>query len=126
MDTNSEKLRHRAEYMVRSGIDVMQRTYLTPLPGTRLFDQLRDEGRLLYTDFPRDWDRYDMGEVTHQPRCMTPEMLAHVMGEAGRRTYAWPVLVRKAARTLWETRNPIAAMFAWQSNVNYRNVSSAR
>jgi hypothetical protein len=27
-------------------------------------------------------------------------------------------------RTLWETRNPMAAMFAWQSNVNYRNVSA--
>ena len=127
MDSDTpEKLRHRAEYMVRSGIDVMQRTHLTPLPGTRLFDQLRDEGRLLYTDFPRDWDRYDMGEVTHQPRSMTPETLAQVMGESGRRAYAWPVLVRKAVRTLWETRNPMAAMFAWQSNVNYRNVSSAK
>jgi hypothetical protein len=55
---------------------------------------------------------------------MTPEMLAQVMGESSRRTYAWPVLVRKAMRTLWETRNPMAAMFAWQSNVNYRNVSA--
>ena len=64
-----------------------------------------------------------MGEVTHQPRGMTPEMLAQVMGESSRRMYAWPVLVRKAMRTLWETRNPMAAMFAWQSNVNYRNVS---
>jgi radical SAM superfamily enzyme YgiQ (UPF0313 family) len=127
MDSDTpEKLRHRTEYMVHSGIDVMQRTCLTPLPGTRLFDQLRDEGRLLYTDFPRDWDRYDMGEVTHQPRGMTPEMLVQVMGESGRRTHAWPVLVRKAVRTLCRTRNPIAAMFVWQSNVNYRNVSSAR
>jgi hypothetical protein len=49
-----------------------------------------------------------------------------VMGESSRRTYAWPVLVRKAMRTLRETRNPTAAMFAWQSNVNYRNVSSAK
>ena len=119
------KLRRRAAYMVRSGVDVMQKTYLTPLPGTRLFDQLRDEGRLLYTDFPRDWDRYDMGEVTHQPGGMTPGALAQVMGESSRRMYAWPVLVRKALSTLCETRKPMAAMFAWQSNVNYRNVSSA-
>jgi radical SAM superfamily enzyme YgiQ (UPF0313 family) len=122
----AEKLRHRAEYMVRSGVDVMQKTFLTPLPGTRLFAQLRDEGRLLYTDFPRDWERYDMGEAVHRPRGITPEMLAQVMGESGRRMYAWPVLVRKALRTLWETRNPMAAMFAWQSNVNYRHVSTPR
>jgi radical SAM superfamily enzyme YgiQ (UPF0313 family) len=120
-----EKLRSRADYMVRSGVDVMQKTFLTPLPGTRLFDQLRDQDRLLYTDFPGDWERYDMGEAVHQPRGMTPETLAQVMGESSRRMYAWPVLVRKAMRTLRETRNPMAAMFAWQSNVNYRNVSSA-
>ena len=120
-----EKLNHRAEYMIRSGIDVMQKTFLTPLPGTRLFDTLQDEGRLLYTDFPRDWERYDMGEAVHRPRGMTPEALAQVMGESGRRMYAWPALARKALRTLWETRNPMAAMFAWQSNVNYRTVSGA-
>jgi radical SAM superfamily enzyme YgiQ (UPF0313 family) len=118
-----EKLRHRAEYMVRSGVDVMQKTFLTPLPGTRLFDQLRDEDRLLYIDFPKDWERYDMGEAVHRPQEMTPEALAQVMAESGRCMYAWPVLARKALRTLWETRNPMAAMFAWQSNVNYRTVS---
>jgi hypothetical protein len=36
------------------------------------------------------------------------------------------VLARKALRTLWETRDPVTAMFAWQSNVNYRNVSGVR
>lgn len=120
-----EKLRHRAEYMVCSGVDVMQKTLLTPLPGTRLFDQLQDEGRLLHTDFPSDWERYDMGEAVHGPRDMTPEALAQAMGESSRRMYAWPALARKALRTLWETRSPMAAMFAWQPNVNYRNVSSA-
>ena len=56
---------------------------------------------------------------------MIPETLAQVMEESSRRMYAWPVLARKALHTLWETQNPLAAMFAWQSNVNYRNVSSA-
>jgi radical SAM superfamily enzyme YgiQ (UPF0313 family) len=118
-----EKLHHRAEYMIRSGVDVMQKTFLTPLPGTRLFDQLQDEGQLLYTDFPRDWERYDMGEAVHRPLGMTPEALTQVMAESSQRMYAWPVLARKALRTLWETQNPMAAMFAWQSNVNYRNVA---
>jgi hypothetical protein len=37
--------------------------------------------------------------------------------------YSWPVLARKTLRTFWETRDPLAAMFAWQSNRNYRSVS---
>jgi hypothetical protein len=78
---------------------------------------------LLYTDFPKDWERYDMTEVIHQPRDMEPDILARAMRESVRRTYAWPVLARKALRTLWTTRSPLATMFAWSSNVNYRNVS---
>ncbi len=124
MDSDTpEKLRRRTDYMIRSGVDVMQTTYLTPLPGTRLFSQLQGEGRLLYTDFPQDWDHYDMTEVTHRPRGMTPEALSQAVGESSRRMYAWPVLARKAMRTLRETRAPLTMMFAWHSNVNYRNVA---
>ena len=119
-----EKLRHRTDYMIHSGIDVMQTTYLTPLPGTRLFDRLQREGRLLYTDFPRDWDRYDMAEVIHQPAGMEPAALAQLMHTCNQRTYSRPVLLRKALRALWQTRDPVATMFAWRSNVNYRNVAT--
>jgi radical SAM superfamily enzyme YgiQ (UPF0313 family) len=121
-----EKLRHRTDYMIHSGIDVMQTTYLTPLPGTRLFDRLQREGRLLYTDFPRDWDRYDMAEVIHQPAGMEPAALAYMMHTCNQRTYSRPVLLRKALRALWQTRDPVATMFAWRSNVNYRNVAAVR
>ncbi|MCK4315165.1 MAG: B12-binding domain-containing radical SAM protein, partial [Anaerolineae bacterium] len=120
-----EKLHRRTTYMIRCGVDVMQTTYLTPLPGTRLFGRHRNEGRLLYTDFPQDWDHYDMTEVAHHPQGMKPETLSQTMRECNRRMYAWPVLVRKAMRTFRETRNPTAAMFAWQSNINYRNVAFA-
>ncbi|HNT74459.1 MAG TPA: radical SAM protein [Anaerolineae bacterium] len=125
-DDTPDKLRRRAAYMVNSGVDVMQRTFLTPLPGTRLFEKLHHEGRLIYADFPRDWERYDMGEATHRPQGMTPEALTQAMAESGRWMYSWPVLLRKALRTLWETRNPAAAMFAWNSNLNYRNVSGVK
>jgi len=121
-----EKLRRRTRYMVRSGIDVMQATYLTPLPGTRLFDRLHREQRLLRTDLPRDWSRYDMSEVVHQPRGMSPAALARAMAECNRRLYTRSVRVWKAVRTLWATRSPTAMMFAWQSNLNYRNVAFSR
>jgi radical SAM superfamily enzyme YgiQ (UPF0313 family) len=119
-----DKLRFRTDYLFHSQVDVMQTTYLTPLPGTCLFDQLHGQGRLLYTDFPQDWDHYDMTEVTHRPQGMPPDSLADIMQKSNRRMYSWPVLVRKAARAFFETRNPVAAMFTWSSNVNYRNVAS--
>ncbi|MBU2552500.1 MAG: B12-binding domain-containing radical SAM protein [Proteobacteria bacterium] len=127
MDSDTpEKLERRAEYMMKSGVDVMQTTFLTPLPGTRLFDRLRDDRRLLYSDFPGDWDRYDMTEVVYRPGRMEPAVLSRTMAECNRRMYARPRLLRKAFRTICATRNPIAAMFAWNSNINYRNVALAQ
>ena len=118
-----EKLARRADYMIHSGVDVMQMTFLTPLPGTRLFERYLQEGRLLYTDFPSDWVHYDMSEVTHHPGSMDPDALAGVADALHRRMYAWPVLVRKAVSTFWQTRDITATKFALGSNVVYRNVS---
>ncbi len=45
---------------------------LTPYPGTPLFRQFEEEGRLLH----RDWSRYDTAHVVFRPRRMTADDLA--------------------------------------------------
>lgn len=119
----SAKLQRRANYMMYNrGIDVMQKTQLTPLPGTRLFDRYQREGRLRYTDFPQDWNHYDMTELIHRPGSMNPEEFDQTMQKLDRRMFSLPILFRKALITFWQTRNMMATMFAWNSNINYRNV----
>jgi radical SAM superfamily enzyme YgiQ (UPF0313 family) len=49
---------------------------LTPLPGTRLFNRLESEGRVLH----KDWARYDFESVCFQPKKMSVDTL-----EKGRR-----------------------------------------
>ena len=123
MDSDTPaKLRHRVDYVIRSGVDAMQATFLTPLPGTRLFRRLEAEGRLRYTEFPRDWEHYGMTEVVHRPPRMTPSTLFRVIRRPILKMYGWRVLVQKALRTLCETRDPTAAMLAWRSNAVYRKV----
>jgi len=70
---------------------------LTPYPGTVLFEQFRDEGRLLTTD----WDRYNGATVVYQPRRMTVPELRHAQmaafhefyqpASALRRLRIWPL-----------------------------------
>ena len=45
---------------------------LIPYPGTPLFDQLKMEDRLLYTNFPQDWRHYNRNEVAFVPKKMSP------------------------------------------------------
>ncbi|MBI9050265.1 MAG: hypothetical protein JEZ00_12655 [Anaerolineaceae bacterium] len=47
------------------------------------------------------------------------------MGKLNRQMYVWPVLLRKALFTFLLIRDMKAAMFAWGSNVNYRNVGKS-
>jgi radical SAM superfamily enzyme YgiQ (UPF0313 family) len=124
MDSDTpEALDRRTDYILKSGVDVMQVTYLTPLPGTRLFERLRTEGRLLYTDFPADWDHYDMTEVTHQPRLMSPPELAETMSTSVNRLYSRRSLMRKFFKTVRATKSFTTAMWALTSNKNYRAVA---
>jgi radical SAM superfamily enzyme YgiQ (UPF0313 family) len=117
-----EKLHNRTEFMINSGVDVMQLTTMTPLPGTQLFERLRREGRLLYTDFPRDWGRYDLTELVHQPKDFQRDELWEVIRQCMQRVYSLPTLKAKARQTLAATGSWEATEFAYQANINYRNI----
>jgi radical SAM superfamily enzyme YgiQ (UPF0313 family) len=45
---------------------------LTPFPGTKLFDRLQKEGRILH----KEWNRYDGKNVVFKPLGMTPDELS--------------------------------------------------
>jgi radical SAM superfamily enzyme YgiQ (UPF0313 family) len=64
---------------------------LTPYPGTKLFQQYEQEGRLLH----RDWNRYNHGEVVFQPKLMTPEQLYRGWVETRKEAYTWPSILSR-------------------------------
>ena len=120
-----DKLRKRAQYMLDCSVDVMQATALTPLPGTRLFAQLKEEDRLLYTNFPQDWDRYNLTEVVFKPKQMKAAEFSKIMRECLEKIYDNPVLKAKARQTLKLTGRWDATEFAFQSNKNYQCIAVA-
>ena len=60
------------EFVRRTGLLECQVTVLTPFPGTRLYDRLKAEGRLLKDHF---WDRCTLFDVNFVPRHMSVEEL---------------------------------------------------
>ncbi|MDD2319001.1 MAG: cobalamin-dependent protein [Geobacteraceae bacterium] len=61
---------------------------LTPYPGTSLFKQFDEEGRLLH----KDWKRYNHSEVVFRPRLMTAERLYRGWLEARKEAYSWSAI----------------------------------
>jgi radical SAM superfamily enzyme YgiQ (UPF0313 family) len=117
-----DTLSHRTKYILKNDVDAVQISLMTPLPGTRLFQRLRDEGRLLYTNFPDDWERYDMTEVVFKPLLIEPQDLFNAWCNAGIAIYNHATLWYKYMRTLSTTRDLNTARWAYSANRNYHNV----
>ena len=63
-------------------IDVPHIGILTPLPGTKLFNRMREEGRLLYTNFPDGWCHYNFLQVSHQRPLIEPQLIIDIFRES--------------------------------------------
>ena len=114
------------EFVVESRIDAAQFSIQTPFPGTRLYQRLESENRLLYTDYPRDWARYNGFEVVFEPRNMTADELKEGQIWAYRQVASFGRSVLRAARTLVTTRSltGTAVAFCWNYDC-YRSIAGS-
>ena len=91
------------DFLETVGVQNATFNILTPYPGTRLFQRLEAEGRIL----TRDWSKYNGREdVVFQPRLMSPEELLEGYHYANRRFYSGGSIYRRLSRSpvgLWWT-----------------------
>ena len=75
-DSETKEVFYRTlDFISTSAIDMVTLPVLTPLPGTLLYERLKKDNRLLYTDYPSDWSRYSFTNVVFKPKYMSPEVL---------------------------------------------------
>lgn len=96
-----EYYRELADYLVHSGIDMFQISILTPLPGTELMEEIITCDRLIYKDFPRDWDKFRFSYVVHKPKEITPEIIYAADNYIKSRLYAFPAYPIRLLKTLF-------------------------
>jgi radical SAM superfamily enzyme YgiQ (UPF0313 family) len=75
----------------RNRIDGAFLPILTPFPGTRIYQRLKEEGRLL----TEDWSKYDMATVVFRPKRMTVEELQEGFWKVNRSFYSMPSIFRR-------------------------------
>lgn len=71
---------------------------LTPLPGTRLFRRLHEEGRILDSD----WSKYDTQHVVFKPAKMSPDELLQGYRKVLRSVYSFDSTLKKL-RYYWDS-----------------------
>jgi len=106
----------------RYGVDILNALFLTPLPGTRLWDRMAADNRIAFNDFPRDWQYYTLGFPTARYKHFSrPQILAE-MDACDRSFFSWRRILGRVGRSLLGRRHPILSLV---SNLSYRQNARA-
>jgi radical SAM superfamily enzyme YgiQ (UPF0313 family) len=106
-----------AEVARRYGVDNLNTLFLTPLPGTRLWDQMKSEGRIALNRFPEDWKYYTLTFPVARYRHLSLAGAIQEMITCDRGFYSMPRILRRVWSNLWQRRKPLISLVG---NLSYR------
>ncbi len=120
---DEETVADTAIQAVKLGIDTIQITNLTPLPGTRMYERFMQEGRIFATNYPEDWERYTFVETVYHPKKISADKLDEVIYElrhaAAKTRWVW----LRTFRSLWMTRSITSAIFIHGMNKGWKRMA---
>lgn len=109
---------HIAEVAGRYGVDNLNVLFLTPLPGTRLWDQMKADGRIVLDEFPKDWDYYTLTFPVARYKHFSVDGVIREMVACNQTFYSMPRILRRVWGSVWRGRAPLISLIG---NLSYRN-----
>ncbi|MGD9032695.1 MAG: radical SAM protein [Desulfobacteraceae bacterium] len=100
-----------SQFLIHSGIDSVQISVLTPLPGTGLMEQMKKENRLVYQNFPQDWNKYRFSYMVHEPGGVKVDTIYAGNNFIKDRLYSFPRYQYRILKSLCSLRN-MASFYA--------------
>ncbi len=110
--------RRIAEMASRYGVDNLNALFLTPLPGTRLWDRMKAEDRIALDRFPEDWKYYTLTFPVARYKHLSLDGIIAEMISCDRSFYSMPRVLRRVWGNLWQRRQPLITLVG---NLSYRN-----
>jgi len=119
LDTDHRGIGERtAEAADHYGVDILNALFLTPLPGTRLWDQMKAQDRIAADVFPGDWDYFTLSFPVARYKHLSWTRILQEMDTCNRRFYTVARICRRLWNSLWQRRAPL---FLLVSNLSFRN-----
>ena len=92
MDTDTiDTIRRIPDLVEEIGVDVPRYNIITPYPGTKLFEELKNEDRILTTD----WFFYDTETVVFKPKNMSSKELQIELYELWKETFKYKRIIKR-------------------------------
>ena len=96
-DSDADKndvFKRTVDWAVENGLTTSTFHILTPYPGTRLFQQMEKEGRILH----RNWDQYDTRQVVYKTAGLSAEELKKGYDWAYQSFYSWKNIYKASTK----------------------------
>jgi radical SAM superfamily enzyme YgiQ (UPF0313 family) len=106
-----------AEVARQYGLDNLNVLFLTPLPGTRLWDQMKSQRRIALDTFPQDWKYYTLTFPVARYKHLSLDSIIEEMVSCDRNFYSMPRILCRALTNLWCRRQPLITLIG---NLSYR------
>jgi len=110
--------RQIADTANRCGLDILNTLFLTPLPGTRLWDKMESERRIAANTFPEDWKYYTLTLPVARYNHLSWADILREMESCNRRFYSLSRIFRRVWRNFWRRREPFITLVG---NLSFRN-----
>jgi radical SAM superfamily enzyme YgiQ (UPF0313 family) len=100
------------------GVDSLNALFLTPLPGTRLWDQMKGEDRIALNAFPDDWRYYTLTFPVARYQRLSLDAVIREMIACNQSFYSMPGVMRRVWASMWHRRKPLINLV---TNLSSRN-----
>ena len=111
-----ESIRMTKDFIERNKISVPRFYILTPFPGTRFFDQIKEEGRLVNNDIYS----YDGTSAVYRPKNMTPDELTQAYWELYSELFTIKSIIKRPILRKEMLKTPARCIFNMGVNLYYR------
>jgi len=98
-------------------VDGLNVLFLTPLPGTRLWDRMKSEDRIALDRFPEDWKYYTLTYPVARYKHLSLDGAIEEMTSCSQGFYSTPRILRRVCSSFWQRRKPLISLAA---NLSYR------
>jgi radical SAM superfamily enzyme YgiQ (UPF0313 family) len=110
--------RRTADVATQYGVDNLNLLFLTPLPGTHLWDQMKVEGRIALNSFPEDWKYYTLTYPVARYKHLSLDGIIQEMISCNRNFYSMPRILRRVCSNVLQRRAPL---ISFVGNLSFRN-----
>lgn len=105
----TEAIKKTFDFAAKSKFLLAAFNHLLPFPGTKVYQRLKDEGRLLKNKW---WlsDNYKYGDYAFKPYHHEPEELTYLCEQFRKRFYSFPSILKRASNFRGNLQSPTIAL----------------